>query len=294
MHMSGIEAALANGYPITKTFPVDGCPAMTVWYDGPSANQASATLEVNSSGDLLFKDGDAGSEAAVVEIKLPTGGTAGTIDVSDASANTFAEDKAHIEASGVFRCKLHVPPSWISNDALMTKAAAVGNLLKRSGQTLLLDTSTAVTTTEVIQGVGSKTLYCLPIAIGPIWDEGLPPDERGAYPDQEGGPLWVSELERVVSMVDNAGDADSQWLCVIGVDKDGNERKILDWIKAGAHEAEHMWPAAGAGPAKVRSYPGEELIVVLGCETVPTSGYIQVMGRTAQFGERERISYRRA
>jgi hypothetical protein len=52
--------------------------------------EESGTVEIDTNGDVLTKDGDYGSEAAAGNA-LETGGTAGTIDVSDVNANELGD-----------------------------------------------------------------------------------------------------------------------------------------------------------------------------------------------------------
>lgn len=85
---------LSPKQPIATLVADDGDVALKVRYVGA---QPSATVEVDSSGNLLFKHGVAGSEAADSTIQI--GSTAGTITVSNASGNTFAEVVDHINGS---------------------------------------------------------------------------------------------------------------------------------------------------------------------------------------------------
>lgn len=68
--------------------------ALLVQYVGTSQ---SGTVEVNATGDILFKHGAVGSEAADTTVGLPT--LDGTIDVQDASALLIGQVVDNINAS---------------------------------------------------------------------------------------------------------------------------------------------------------------------------------------------------
>lgn len=110
----------------------------------------SGTIQVNASGDLLFKAGAAAAEAAVTDIKCPSGGTNGTVDVSDAACNTVGEVVNIVNASSSFRC---VPVDSLLADAtdntgnqfLVASAASANTPLN-----IFWDTSTAFKSTRLI------------------------------------------------------------------------------------------------------------------------------------------------
>lgn len=68
--------------------------ALLIQYVGPSQ---SGTVEVDANGDLLFKSGAVGAEAADTTVGLPT--LNGTIDVSDAAALLMGQVVDNINAS---------------------------------------------------------------------------------------------------------------------------------------------------------------------------------------------------
>lgn len=90
--------------------------------------QKSATVEVNASGLILLKHGVAGSEAADTTIQI--GATPGTIDVSDASGNTFAEVIDHINGSANWEAYL------VGALRADSSNASTGSLLARSATTI--------------------------------------------------------------------------------------------------------------------------------------------------------------
>lgn len=86
--------APADNRPVPFVVQDDQDIALLVKYVGA---QESGTVEVNASGDILFKDGVVGAEVADATVGLPT--LNGTIDVSNAAADTLGEAVANINAS---------------------------------------------------------------------------------------------------------------------------------------------------------------------------------------------------
>lgn len=103
----------------------DGDVALKLSYVG---SQASATVEVSAAGDILFKHGVAGAEAADSTIQI--GSAAGTIDVSNAAGNTFGEVVDHINRSGNWKAYLVGALRADSSDA------STGSLLAMSAKTI--------------------------------------------------------------------------------------------------------------------------------------------------------------
>lgn len=99
--------------------------SMKVRYVGTSA---SATVEVNASGLILLKHGVAGSEAADTTIQI--GATPGTIDVSNAAGNTFAEVVNQINGSANWEAYL------VGSLGADSSNASTGSLLARSATTI--------------------------------------------------------------------------------------------------------------------------------------------------------------
>lgn len=92
-------------------------------------SEDSHTVEVEADGDLVFKHGDAGSEAVDSTV-----GASGVIDVSTAPYDTIGEVVAEINSSANWLASYaSLPPSFSSNDTLATRAAAsvgTGTLLE--------------------------------------------------------------------------------------------------------------------------------------------------------------------
>lgn len=133
----------------------DGSVGLTLRYIG---TEASATIEVNSSGDLLFKHGAAGGEVADTTVGIPT--LNGTIDVSDAAANTFGEVVDNINNSPNWRAELvDTLRSDSSNDTLVTLAAHTFSP-KNEIVSLFMDTSVSLNLSYAIsrrRGVFSRS-----------------------------------------------------------------------------------------------------------------------------------------
>jgi hypothetical protein len=130
---------LTRGY---RSGTTDSDAAIEIKYIGTSA---SATVTVASGGDITLKHGAAASEAADTTIKLPTGGSAGVIDVSDTDANTFAEVVDHINASPNWRARLVTAlRTDSSNDTLLAMNETTLNAANDFTTTLLKDTSIAL------------------------------------------------------------------------------------------------------------------------------------------------------
>ena len=99
----------------------DTSVALIVKYVGTSV---SGTVEVDSNGDILFKDGALSSETASAEVDANTDGT---IDVSVAAENTISEALNLINASG----------NWVA-----VAVDAVGSDTIGGSQTLLVVAAT--------------------------------------------------------------------------------------------------------------------------------------------------------
>lgn len=99
IHMNAI---MHPKQPFSKMIVDDQDVGLKIVYIG---DQASASVEVSSAGDLTFKHGAAGSLA--VDPTIDSGGDDdGVIDVSDANANTFGEVVDLINASPNWRAYL--------------------------------------------------------------------------------------------------------------------------------------------------------------------------------------------
>lgn len=101
-----------QGNVIAKSQTDDVSVSLLIKYVGAN----SATVTVEADGNLTFKSGTSGAEAADTSLECPvSGGLGGIIDVSDAACNTVGEVLDIINASG----------SWIAVpvDALRTDSS---------------------------------------------------------------------------------------------------------------------------------------------------------------------------
>lgn len=114
------------------------------------------TVEVNAGGDLLFVDaGTAGPDVSVI---CPSGGTGGTIDVSDAACDTLGEVIDIIVGDANWTGAIHAGlRSDTSTDTLLLLAAADAGLVE--GLSLEWDTDVANTVTWVVSLTSSLQDY---------------------------------------------------------------------------------------------------------------------------------------
>lgn len=151
--MTSFETARLNeliSERTSKLFLDDQPVAMIIKYIGAAA---AATVEVEAGGDMLFKV----DAVADPNIKLPTGGTDGTIDVSDASADTLGEIVDHINAAADWEAVLVDSLRADSSDnKLLLLAAASAKVA--AGLNINSDTSEALFITASIQNEGLPSL----------------------------------------------------------------------------------------------------------------------------------------
>lgn len=126
----------SDNRPVAFGLNDDQAVGLLVRYTG---SQESGTVEVAvTTGDITFKVGALGAEAADTAVGLPTKN--GIYDVSNAAADTFDEIVADINASGTWQAVLvDIPGGLSSNAALVTKSATQAKTPK--GVQLLTDTS---------------------------------------------------------------------------------------------------------------------------------------------------------
>ncbi len=137
------QDAILGGSVITLK-ATDLAVGLLIWYDGPLTY---ATIQVNAGGDILGLADDTDTTPVLAAVFKEVGGSAGTIDVSDANGNTFGEVEDainHFEAAG-WHAKLQgVLRSTSSNDALLV--VGVTDCHKDrvpGGLALVLDSDTA-------------------------------------------------------------------------------------------------------------------------------------------------------
>lgn len=115
--------------------------------------QASGTVQVDASGNILFKHGALASEAADTTIQV--GVTAGTITVSNAAGNTFGEILDVINASANWKAylvdTLRTDNSDASTGSLLIMAATQAKT--PGGIALLKDTSKVLNMSIAIRGL---------------------------------------------------------------------------------------------------------------------------------------------
>jgi len=120
-----------------------GDAALLIRYNASTlaTTKPSGTLQVTTT-TLLFKTGLAGAEVADTSVKCPSGGTGGTIDLTDASCDTIGEVVDIINASSGDHWKA---VNWAAlrtdgvNDKFVAAAAASANTT--SGIQVVWDTS---------------------------------------------------------------------------------------------------------------------------------------------------------
>lgn len=148
MNQELIVAALELARGMTLIAADDVCKALEIEYIG---DEDSGVVTVESDGNLTMKHGDLASEAADTTIQLPatTAGTAGVIDVSDASANTLGEVVDHINASANWRARIVDGLRTDSaNDTFL--AAAEASASGTSPLTVYFDTDVALHTSKML------------------------------------------------------------------------------------------------------------------------------------------------
>lgn len=146
-----MNAILNPKAPVLKLFTDDIDVGLIVKYIG---SQPSFTVTVSSAGDITFKHGVSGAEAADTTIQI--GSTAGTIDVSDAAGNTFAEVVDHINGSGNWQAYLVDVLRADSSDASTGSLLAMSETRGARGEKLPLykDTSKVL---NISARIGSRT-----------------------------------------------------------------------------------------------------------------------------------------
>lgn len=145
-----LQDRLLNARIFAQAVAEDAYSALVVEYIGSSA---SGTVEVSSIGDILFKHGALGSEAADTTIGVPT--LNGTIDVSDAAGNTFGEVIDNINASANWKAyltgALRADNSDASTGSLLIKSATQAKV--DGGIELYLDTSKVLHASVAVRGL---------------------------------------------------------------------------------------------------------------------------------------------
>lgn len=249
-------------------------------------SEASATVEVAAAtGDITFKHGDLGSEAADTTIKIGSGD--GIIDVSNAAGNTFGEVAAHINASANWECCLvDVLPSWSTVNTLATRAASSSGLLTREGAGLILDAAE----TDVLYG---SSTWVVPMCIG---FEGLIGTTFGrltqklqdckTYPSQNHAPIRQVELRKVIeTMTIAAGAADDTFLEAWKEAIDGTESVVFGPKTTAATTVEFEYPSNGLEDEIVKLEPGERLIVLVKSAVAEiTAAKMNCKGKLANVG----------
>jgi len=146
-----MNAILSPKQPLVVLNTDDIDVSMKIRYVG---SQPSATVEVSAAGDILLKHGAVGSEVADTTIQI--GSTAGTIDVSDAAGNTFAEVVDHINGSANWEAylvgSLRADNSNASTGSLLVRSATT--IAPKTDLSLFKDTSKVL---EIAVRVGKRT-----------------------------------------------------------------------------------------------------------------------------------------
>ncbi len=144
----------------------DQDPAIVIRYKGAAP---SCTIEVDTStGDIKSKIGVLSSEAADPNFTLPGGGTDGTIDVSNAAADTFAKVLAFINGLADYEAFLvGALPTDSTDNALVTMAETQAKVT--NGVALKFDTS--ATDPKVLTNVACE--YTRTGLLGSFTDAGI-------------------------------------------------------------------------------------------------------------------------
>lgn len=114
------------------TYLIDTVPAMFIKYTG--ASQSCLIKTATTTTDLQSVIGVLGSEAADANFTLPSGGTDGTIDVSDATADTMGEVIDFINSLDDYIC---IP--WVTLRADATTAAFIVDTSGKQAKSADLD-----------------------------------------------------------------------------------------------------------------------------------------------------------
>lgn len=276
--LSTIQLNKELGVQISRHSVTDEVRAMRIKYIGSVApGAAGPTLEINAGGDLIFTlDGT----AADTTIGLPT--LDGTIDVSDATANTWGEVVDNINASANWQAvAVDVLPSNVSTDALLLTAETSG--------------TTGLSATYDLDGNGIFDNEGIPIAVDlDIVDEitssigpEYTPDElltvsnnnllnRQMTPAVSGEAKWRAELYQVTANATfSAGTATLQVFLVDGQSAGATE--LLVWEQVGsATTVDNVLDLTDLPP--IRGVAGLRLIIKYIAGTIATAGTMQVHG----------------
>jgi hypothetical protein len=262
------------GHSVGRYVATDQSIAIRIQYIGTSINTDGSDrprVDVNAGGDLVFTvDG-----AADTGIGLPTAN--GTIDVSDASANTFGEVVDGINASTNWRAILvDVLPSTSANNTLTSTTIGAGTTLDRfregAGHPLAYNTA---------------DLDMLTAAIGPEYtsDAYLNISDillnRRSTPLGVGrAPFWRSEVYKVTANATFSSGAPNLQIYAVESDSAG-ATEVLLWSQVGAATTEDgTIDFTDVPPLKVpRGFR-----LVIGCIDTSTpdisAGFIRVHGLT--------------
>jgi hypothetical protein len=121
---------------------VDADPVMNIKYVG--SEESGKVAIVAAAEEFVFTHGDLGSEAADDTIEV--GSTEGSIDVSEAEANTLGEIVDIINESPNWEARLigGLRSDTVENDGTSHKAAAAAQAKTDAGITVLNDTNVAL------------------------------------------------------------------------------------------------------------------------------------------------------
>lgn len=146
-----------QGQTVSRLVADDEDVAILLRYHG---TEASATVEVNASGDILVKHGAESSEAADTTVICPSGGTGGTIDVSNAACDTVGEAVDAINASANW---VAVPLDSLRSDTIGTSAVLLDkgpvNAQTSTGVGLEWDTSAKFVMTQALTERRTMNFY---------------------------------------------------------------------------------------------------------------------------------------
>lgn len=139
-----IDAFMAGRSVADSQTAENGEAAIIVRYIGTAAN-AQIAVSAAGTGDISFTEDVGSGLAADASVICPTGGTGGTIDVSDGDCDTLGEvvDIINAEAGANWVAVVHAGLRSLSSDTDLFALTATSNVMRPEGQDLNRDTTEA-------------------------------------------------------------------------------------------------------------------------------------------------------
>lgn len=238
---------------------------------------ASGTVTVAAGGDITFKVGTAGSEAADTSVGLPTKN--GIFDVSDAGADTIAEIIADLNASdNWYALPASVPPTYISNNTFATLSETTVPHVNDGG--LLLEADYA----EIDIFLASNFVLCRGLGLEDARDITLGMYDRATYPTNATPRRYMHKqvLENLSLNITGAGqDATNTVLEIIGFQDGVWTTATTLWSQTGWTTAtEKKVPSDDSRGPILIGQPGQNLFLVARTtdNTTPDPAIINLAG----------------